>query len=70
MEQYINSYILILIEEVEIMTLKDLEFALITGVPKNPVNEIEKVAEFAADKAKDIDSEINEMDFTDIPITL
>ncbi|GBC07261.1 hypothetical protein RclHR1_07340007 [Rhizophagus clarus] len=60
-------------EEIETDILENLDFALITGVPKNPVNEIEKVAKAAADKAVNIVSsagEIEELDYSDLQIQL
>ncbi|RIA87304.1 hypothetical protein C1645_740232 [Glomus cerebriforme] len=60
-------------EEIEQTILENLDFALITGVPKNPVNEIEKVSEAAANKTTDIvasTSELNELDYSDIQITI
>jgi len=50
--------------------LDNLEFALITGIPKDTVNEIEEVAEAAASKAADIVAKNGEMnlDISDIQI--
>ncbi|CAG8513797.1 22624_t:CDS:2 [Rhizophagus irregularis] len=58
-------------EEADI--LENLDFTLITGVPKNPVNEIDKVKEAAADKATNIVTsagEIDELDYSDLQIQL
>lgn len=61
------------LEEIETDILDNLDFALITGVPKNPVNEIEKVTKAAADKATNIVTsagEIDELDYSDLQIQL
>uniref|UniRef100_A0A1D1ZHF1 Putative 2-hydroxyacid dehydrogenase UNK4.10 n=1 Tax=Anthurium amnicola TaxID=1678845 RepID=A0A1D1ZHF1_9ARAE len=60
-------------EETEAAILENLDFALITGVPKNPVNEIEKVEEAAIDKAGKfvaLAGEVIDLDYSDIQIKL
>ncbi|CAB4436277.1 unnamed protein product [Rhizophagus irregularis] len=60
-------------DEIEADILENLDFTLITGVPKNPVNEIDKVKEAAADKATNIVTsagEIDELDYSDLQIQL
>lgn len=70
---YILIYIYIFLDEIEADILENLDFTLITGVPKNPVNEIDKVKEAAADKATNIVTsagEIDELDYSDLQIQL
>jgi hypothetical protein len=68
-----NIFFFFFLEEIEVDILENLDFTLITGVPKNPVNEIEKVAKAAADKATNIVTsagEIDELDYSDLQIQL
>ncbi|CAG8746168.1 5538_t:CDS:2, partial [Acaulospora morrowiae] len=58
-------------DEKEAAALDNLEFALITGVPKDPVNKIEEVAEMAAEKTIEYiknNEKIEGLDITDIHI--
>ncbi|CAG8629481.1 1985_t:CDS:2 [Racocetra fulgida] len=60
-------------EELELEALNNLDFALITGVPRDPVNKIDEVAEIAADKAIqyiNASGEVVDLDVSDIQITL
>ncbi|CAG8548627.1 14456_t:CDS:2 [Dentiscutata erythropus] len=61
------------LEKLELEALNNLDFALITGVPKDPVNKIEEVSEIAANKAINYINEsgdIVDLDVTDIHISL
>ncbi|CAJ0638077.1 14022_t:CDS:2 [Entrophospora sp. SA101] len=62
-------------EEIEHAALDNLDFALITGVPKDPVNEIEEVKENAAEKAIELIEKLgslstDELDVSDLTIKL
>ncbi|CAG8696579.1 5289_t:CDS:2 [Cetraspora pellucida] len=60
-------------EELELEALNNLDFALITGVPRDPVNKIDEVAEIAAGKTVEYinaSGEVVDLDISDIQITL
>ncbi|KAF0530821.1 spindle pole body associated protein [Gigaspora margarita] len=60
------------LEKLELEVLNNLDFALITGVPKDPVNKIDEVSVIAADKAINYLNERGEIDLdvSDIQISL